>query len=280
MIGMFELRARVDVPYRVVINEAVDLCKRFGATDAHKYINAVLDRARSEIRVPAERRPGSRHEPATVIRMSLGEFDIIARYFASHDHRADVLLGVGDDAAVLDVRADRKLVVAIDTIVEGVHFPADIDASASRLSRARGQSERHRRDGRAARMDDVVVVVAAKRRSRGSQDFASGLFELAEQHDVALVGGDTVRGPLVVTDPDRRLGRADRWLTRSGAQPGDLLLVSGVPGEAAAGLARHPAAHAVTEATAQLQWRFLRPDRASRSGVQLRAVATRSDGRF
>lgn len=54
MIGMFELRERVDIPYRVVINEAVDLCKRFGATDAHKYVNAVLDRAARELRA-AER---------------------------------------------------------------------------------------------------------------------------------------------------------------------------------------------------------------------------------
>ena len=54
MIGMYELQHRLDVPYRVVINEAVDLCKRFGATDAHKYINAVLDRAARELRT-AER---------------------------------------------------------------------------------------------------------------------------------------------------------------------------------------------------------------------------------
>lgn len=50
MIGTFELQNRVDVPYRVVINEAIDLCKRFGATDAHKYVNAVLDRAAREFR--------------------------------------------------------------------------------------------------------------------------------------------------------------------------------------------------------------------------------------
>jgi N utilization substance protein B len=50
MIGVFELQNRMDVPFRVVINEAVDLCKRFGATDAHKYINAVLDRAARELR--------------------------------------------------------------------------------------------------------------------------------------------------------------------------------------------------------------------------------------
>jgi N utilization substance protein B len=54
MIGMYELQHRVDIPYRVVINEAVDLCKRFGATDAHKYVNAVLDRAARESRA-AER---------------------------------------------------------------------------------------------------------------------------------------------------------------------------------------------------------------------------------
>jgi transcription antitermination protein NusB len=54
MIGMFELQQRVDIPYRVVINEGVDLTKRFGATDAHKYVNAVLDRASRELRT-AER---------------------------------------------------------------------------------------------------------------------------------------------------------------------------------------------------------------------------------
>lgn len=54
MIGMFELQQRIDIPYRVVINEAVDLCKRFGATDAHKYVNAVLDRAARDLRA-AER---------------------------------------------------------------------------------------------------------------------------------------------------------------------------------------------------------------------------------
>jgi N utilization substance protein B len=50
LIGVYELQQRPDVPYRVVINEAVELCKRFGATDAHKYVNAVLDRAARELR--------------------------------------------------------------------------------------------------------------------------------------------------------------------------------------------------------------------------------------
>ena len=50
LIGVYELRHRQDVPYRVAINEAVTLAKRFGATDGHKYVNAVLDRAARVLR--------------------------------------------------------------------------------------------------------------------------------------------------------------------------------------------------------------------------------------
>ncbi len=49
-MGMFELTRRIDVPYKVVINEEVALAKKFGATDSHKYINGVLDRAARELR--------------------------------------------------------------------------------------------------------------------------------------------------------------------------------------------------------------------------------------
>jgi len=50
LIGLYELRTQVEVPYRVVINEGVDLTKRFGATDGHKFVNAVLDRAARKLR--------------------------------------------------------------------------------------------------------------------------------------------------------------------------------------------------------------------------------------
>jgi len=49
-MGMFELTRRIDVPYKVVINEEVALAKKFGATDSHKYINGVLDKAARELR--------------------------------------------------------------------------------------------------------------------------------------------------------------------------------------------------------------------------------------
>lgn len=59
LLGTYELKARLDVPYRVVLNEAVELAKNFGGEDSHKYINAVLDRAAAQYRAPEKHaRPG------------------------------------------------------------------------------------------------------------------------------------------------------------------------------------------------------------------------------
>lgn len=205
--------------------------------------------------------------------MRLDEFDIIARYFANHDQRKDVLLGVGDDAAVLDVPADRKLVVAIDTIVEGVHFPAERFDAANVGYRAL-----------AVNLSDIAAMGAQPSWMTLSLSipdadepwiagFASGLFQLADDYDVALVGGDTVRGPLVATVQLAGWVEPDKWLTRSAAQPGDLLMVSGIPGEAAAGLRaiqqRLPFSHAFDH----LQRRFLKPQPRVALGRQLRTIA-------
>ncbi len=61
LLGFFELRHRQDVPYKVVIDESIELAKRFGATDGHKYINAVLDKAAGKLR-PAESSGSAKRE--------------------------------------------------------------------------------------------------------------------------------------------------------------------------------------------------------------------------
>jgi thiamine-monophosphate kinase len=104
--------------------------------------------------------------------------------------------------------------------------------------------------------------------------FARGLFELACEHDVALVGGDTVKGPLVVTVQVAGWVEADGWLTRGGARPGDALMVSGIPGEAAGGLATIQRDIAATPEVARLRRRFLRPTPRVALGRQLRQWAT------
>ncbi len=59
MIGAYELMHCLDIPYRVAINEAVELAKAFGGTDGHKYVNGVLDKCAAELR-PNEARPARR----------------------------------------------------------------------------------------------------------------------------------------------------------------------------------------------------------------------------
>jgi thiamine-monophosphate kinase len=205
--------------------------------------------------------------------MPIGEFELIGRYFAQRPARNDVRLGIGDDAAVLDVRVDRKLVVAMDTIVEGVHFPVHFDpADIGYRALAVNLSD-------LAAMGAEPAWFTLSLSMPGSDEewlerFAAGLFELADVHDIALVGGDTVRGPLVVTVQIAGWVEPDRWLTRSGARPGDLVVVSGMPGEAAGGLATLQQSLPLNDCIRRLQGRFRRPTPRVRVGRALRGIAT------
>ena len=169
--------------------------------------------------------------------MALGEFALIERYFSRSSPRDDVLLGVGDDAAVLRVPAGLDLVAATDTLVEAVHFLAD----------APPDSVGHQ--ALAVNLSDLAAMGAQPAwalLSLSLQDgdeawvaaFAAGLQALAARSGVALVGGDTVRGPRVITICVLGHVESGRVLRRSGARAGDALYVSGWPGEAAAGLDR------------------------------------------
>jgi thiamine-monophosphate kinase len=204
--------------------------------------------------------------------MSLGEFDIIERYFAGHRTSGDVVLGIGDDAAILHSWRDRKLVVAMDTIVDGVHFPAgtapeDIGYRALAVN----LSDLAAMGAQPAWMTLSLSLPQAD--EAWLEGFATGLFLLADRYGVPLVGGDTVRGPLVVTIQIGGWVEPDRWLTRSAARPGDVLFVSGVPGEAGAGLAAIQATRK-GPAAEQLRRRFLRPEPRIELGRALRRTAS------
>jgi thiamine-monophosphate kinase len=167
--------------------------------------------------------------------MSRGEFDLIARYFTRRPRRADVLLGVGDDAALLQVPAGLALVAATDTLVEGRHFLSGTPAAAV------GHQVLAVNLSDLAAMGAVPAWALLSLSLPEADDdwlagFAAGLYALADRVGVELVGGDTVRGPLVVTV--EVLGFVDPALSlrRSGARAGDLLYVSGSLGDAAAGL--------------------------------------------
>jgi thiamine-monophosphate kinase len=171
--------------------------------------------------------------------MSLGEFDLISRYFTrgvGRDREAPgVVLGIGDDAALLQVPPGAELVVAVDTIVAGRHFLASTSAhSIGHRALAVNLSDLAAMGATPAWATLALTLPAAE--PQWLQGFATGLFELALQHGVALVGGDTTAGALTVSLQILGTVPAGTALRRSGARAGDLLVVTGTLGDAGAGL--------------------------------------------
>jgi len=173
-------------------------------------------------------------------RQTLGEFELIDRFFArsrvAGPLRQDVVLGVGDDAALLRVPADTDLVVSVDTVVSGRHFPPDSPPrSIGHRSLAVNLSDMAAMGATPAWATLALTLPRAD--AAWLESFADGLIALAEAHDVALVGGDTTAGPLTVSIQIMGLIARGTALRRSGASPGDLLVVTGTLGDAGAGLA-------------------------------------------
>jgi thiamine-monophosphate kinase len=167
---------------------------------------------------------------------SLNEFSLIQKYFALHkQERADVLLGIGDDAALLQVSAGHTLALTTDTLIEGIHFPKDTSANdigykalAVNLSDLAAMGATPAWFSLALTMPFIDEIWLT--------GFSQGLFELADQFGVQLVGGDTTRGPLSITITAHGLVPRGQALLRSGAQVGDKIYVSGTLGDAGLGL--------------------------------------------
>jgi thiamine-monophosphate kinase len=160
------------------------------------------------------------------------EFALIGRYFADLGApRADVLLGVGDDCALLEVPAGLSLAVSIDTLVAGIHFFHDCDPEAvGHKSLAVGLSDLAAMG--AAPAWATLALTLPERDDDWLAAFARGFGDLAQAFGVRLVGGDTTRGPLSVSVQVHGLVRAAAAVRRDGARPGDLVWVSGTPGDA------------------------------------------------
>lgn len=204
----------------------------------------------------------------------MNEFELIARYFSRPCSDASVLLGVGDDCAALRVPAGESLLVSTDLLVEGRHFPettAAFDvgykAMAVNLSDLAAMGARP--------LGVTLGLALPSIEPDWLEAFAQGFYALAERYGICLVGGDTVKSPvrsLAVTI----MGSApsDRVLKRSGAQPGDLIAVTGTLGDAGLGLRsiQHPESIPVSlmpEDVAFLQMRLNRPTPRVEEGRRL-----------
>ena len=213
---------------------------------------------------------------------NLGEFELIRRFFvrrsAAPDSagavRSGVILGIGDDAALLDMPPDSELVAAVDSIVAGRHFPEGADArSIGHRALAVNLSDLAAMGATPAWATLALTMPDAE--AAWLERFAAGLLDLADAHGVALVGGDTTRGPLTISV--QLLGQVPRGraLRRSGARAGDLLAVTGSLGDAGAGLEFVGAALPETRPAAlELIRRFEYPTPRVRFGLAARGVAS------
>lgn len=195
----------------------------------------------------------------------MDEFELIRRYFARDAQASDVIVGIGDDGAVLELAPGIQQVQVIDTMVEGVHFPSDMAAAdvgyrvvAVNLSDIAAM-------GAKPRWMTLALTLADQDESWVDQ-FAAGLFDAAREYDVELIGGDTTSGKVIVATVHMTgVVEEGAALLRSGANVGDTVFVTGTVGDAAAGLALLRDG----EREEYLQRRFLRPRARVAKGREL-----------
>jgi thiamine-monophosphate kinase len=127
------------------------------------------------------------------------EFALIDTYFKNKTLlRSDVDLGIGDDAALLAMPSQQLLAVAMDTLVEGIHFPVKTSAyDIGYKSLAVNLSDLAAMGAQPAWLSLALTMPEAD--LMWLQQFSEGLFYLANQYGMQLVGGDTTRGPLTIT---------------------------------------------------------------------------------
>jgi thiamine-monophosphate kinase len=179
----------------------------------------------------------SRLETSETIK-ALGEFGLIARLTAGLATRSDVLVGVGDDCAVLDLDGEQVLLATCDALLDGEHFlrsvatPEQIGRRAMAVNLSDIASM-----GGWPRYALISLLLPADLPTAFMDGVYRGLRSEAETYGAVMVGGN-IAGSSTFGIDITLLGQARRGqaLLRSGARPGDALLVTGTLGEAAAGL--------------------------------------------
>ncbi len=206
-----------------------------------------------------------------------GEFQLIQQFFQreqAEQPAEGVLLGIGDDCALLQVPEGKQLAVSVDSLVSGVHFPADADAEliAQRALRTNLSDL-------AAMGADPLWFTLALTLPEASEDwlrsFSRGLFACAREYKIALIGGDTTSGPLSITIQVMGAVAPGAALRRDGANIGDFVLVTHNLGDGAAALALIQNRIACDEPSANyLRDRFYRPTPRLQESALIRELVT------
>lgn len=199
----------------------------------------------------------------------MGEFSVIEQFFRHAPQGSTVLLGPGDDGAIVRPSPGMALAMSMDTLLEGRHFPADFPAEyvgwrslAVNLSDLAAMGARPRWALLSLTLPEIDGAWLA--------GFCKGFFALAEEAGVSLVGGDTIKGPLSVSVQVTGEVPPSRAMRRQGARPGDKLCLTGPVGLAAAGLAEWQAG----THSGELVKAFAQPHPQLTTGLRLQGMAT------
>ena len=189
----------------------------------------------------------------------MNEFEIIRRYFESKNLPVSVKLGVGDDGAIIHNDPAKNLVVATDTLVSGVHFPADSSpCDIGYRSVVVNVSDIAAMGGKPEWM--TLALSLSETNPEWLKGFSKGLFLAADEYSLHLIGGDLTKAEQnIITIQMIGEVDTDAQLLRSNAQPGELLFVSGTLGDAAAGLEQFEKKVALNQYNQYLIERFFRP---------------------
>ena len=205
----------------------------------------------------------------------MNEKEIIQRFFTRQHKGPSVVVGIGDDAAVITLESNLDLVVTTDTMVENVHFtketrPYDLGYKlmAVNLSDLAAMGAQPKW----ATLDLTLVEVNEK----WLENFAQGLFDCADKFGVTLIGGDLTRGSQINTSI-QLIGTVPKntMLTRTGAQANDLVFVTGILGLAADAvkkLYRHEHDHSCLSKAQYMALYY--PSPRINLGAELREIAT------
>lgn len=203
----------------------------------------------------------------------MDEFQLIRYYFAAlTPPRADLRLGIGDDAALLQPPPGEELAVTTDTLVAGRHFPPDTaaydigwKALAVNLSDLAAMGAQPRWF--------FLALTMPQADANWLQEFARGLGDLAGRYTVSLAGGDTTCGPLSITITAIGSVPPGLALRRDGARPDDLICVTGPLGDAALALQLLQSGN-LQQQDAALRHRLDRPEPRVAAGLALRGLAS------
>jgi thiamine-monophosphate kinase len=207
--------------------------------------------------------------------MPLSEFDIIKEFFAGQKINTDMVsVGIGDDAAVINTSSTEQLLIAVDTLNIGVHFPQQTSAFDIGYKAL------------AVNLSDIAAMGGAPKwftlamslpeaNHEWLEAFTKGLSSLAAQYQLSLVGGDTTRGPLSITIQIAGTVAIGQSLQRRGARVEDDVYVTGTLGDAAAALqiCQHSLA-ADTQTSQRLLQRLNQPVPRVNIGMALHGIAT------